>query len=253
MELFCIKIWSAHLRHDELTARIFIRTIITVFFTVTEEPTLNAVSITTSKVTVLTEGFIGDQQRLHFALLILELAVLNRILPIASLFFNVCTGKSFLINWNYKMKHHLPKKRPAGQRIACKPFGMRQKLINVEVDDFKGFLPRLYIEWHHDTSRHHSLPNGTIRQLPYLCITPARTLPSSSCRHSVASHELHLLEVERGDFFYYFCEKVTWKLGWVDINLKHSLFLFSALLLLSLNCATNTQCCFHSKSLPSTQ
>lgn len=73
----------------ELTTSIFIGSIIAVLFTVTEEPTLNAIAITTSEIPVLAERFIGYQQRLHFALLVLELAVLNGFLPIARLLLNV--------------------------------------------------------------------------------------------------------------------------------------------------------------------
>jgi hypothetical protein len=78
------------LRHSsQLTTRVLVGSIGAVFLAVAEEPTLNAVAITASEETILTERLVGDQQRLHLALLVLQLAVLHRVLPIAGLLLDI--------------------------------------------------------------------------------------------------------------------------------------------------------------------
>lgn len=86
--------WSMHVNctvksFDKLTTRILIWTIGTVFLAVTEETTFNAIAITASQKAILTQWLIGDEQRLNFTLFVLQLAVLYRFLPVASLLLNI--------------------------------------------------------------------------------------------------------------------------------------------------------------------
>lgn len=67
-KLFQKSIWNFFI---QLTTWIFVRSICAVFFAVTEETSLNTVSITASQESILTKWLIGDQQGLHFTLLIL--------------------------------------------------------------------------------------------------------------------------------------------------------------------------------------
>jgi len=71
------------------TTWVFIGTIITVFLAVTEETALDAVTVTARQKAILTQRFIGHQQRLDFALFVFQLAILDGVLPIASLLFDV--------------------------------------------------------------------------------------------------------------------------------------------------------------------
>lgn len=72
-----------------LTTRVLIRTIITIFFSVTEQTTFNTSTISTSKETILTKWLISNQQWLYFTFLVLAFAVLDGIFPITSLFLNI--------------------------------------------------------------------------------------------------------------------------------------------------------------------
>lgn len=86
--------WSMHANctvksSDKLTTRIFIGTIGTVFLAVTEETTFHAITISACQKAILTQWLIGDEQRLHFSLFILQLAILYRLLPVACLLFDI--------------------------------------------------------------------------------------------------------------------------------------------------------------------
>lgn len=56
---------------SQLTTRVLIGTVAAIFLSVTEESTLNAVSVTASQEPVLTQRLVGDKERLHFTLLVL--------------------------------------------------------------------------------------------------------------------------------------------------------------------------------------
>jgi len=60
-----------------------------VLFAVAEESALNAVSIAAGEESVLAQGLIRMEQGLHAALLVLGLAVLHRLLPVASLLLDI--------------------------------------------------------------------------------------------------------------------------------------------------------------------
>lgn len=72
-----------------LTARVFVGTVAAVLLAVAEEAALDAVSVAARQEAVLAERLVGDEQRLHLALLVLRLAVLHRILPVARLLLDV--------------------------------------------------------------------------------------------------------------------------------------------------------------------
>lgn len=72
-----------------LTTSVFVGPIGAVLLPVTEQPSLYTISITTGEEPILAERLIRKQQRLHLPLLVLQLAILHRILPIASLLVNV--------------------------------------------------------------------------------------------------------------------------------------------------------------------
>lgn len=72
-----------------LTARVFVGPIRAVLLPVTEQPPLYTIPITTRQEAILTERLIRKQQRLHLPLLVLQLAILHRVLPIAGLLVNV--------------------------------------------------------------------------------------------------------------------------------------------------------------------
>lgn len=57
--------------------------------TVAEETALDAVSISAGEMVLLTNGLVGEEQRLDLLFLGLELAVLDGGLPVASLLLNV--------------------------------------------------------------------------------------------------------------------------------------------------------------------
>lgn len=73
----------------KLTASVLIGTIGAVLLAVAEQTTLNAVAIAAGQEAVLAEWLVCVQQRLHTALLVLALAVLNRLLPVAGLLLNI--------------------------------------------------------------------------------------------------------------------------------------------------------------------
>lgn len=72
-----------------LTARVFVGAIGAIFLAVTEQAAFDAVAVTAGQEAVLAERLVGHQQRLHFALFVLELAVLHGLLPVACLLFDV--------------------------------------------------------------------------------------------------------------------------------------------------------------------
>lgn len=73
----------------KLTTGVFIRSIRTVLFSITEQSSFDTVTITTGKETVLTKRLISEQQRLYFPFLVLQLAVFDGVLPITSLLVDV--------------------------------------------------------------------------------------------------------------------------------------------------------------------
>lgn len=85
----CETCWRHEQQLMTLTAWILIGTVGAVFFAVAEETTLNAVSVATRQEAILTERLVGYQQWLHFALLVLDFAILYSLLPVASLFLDV--------------------------------------------------------------------------------------------------------------------------------------------------------------------
>jgi hypothetical protein len=74
---------------QSLTARVFIRAIAAILFAVAEESALDAVAVAAREEAVLAQRLVRDQQRLHLALLVLGLAVLDGLLPVARLLFDV--------------------------------------------------------------------------------------------------------------------------------------------------------------------
>ena len=72
-----------------LTASVFIRSIITVFFSIAEESPLNAVSVTTCQIVLLTDGLISEETGFHFPLPGLHVTILYTGLPVTSLLLNV--------------------------------------------------------------------------------------------------------------------------------------------------------------------
>lgn len=72
-----------------VTTRVFVGAICAVFFTVTEETSLDAGGVSASQVSVLTQRLLGVQQGLHLTLLVLQLAVFDCVFPVTCLFFNV--------------------------------------------------------------------------------------------------------------------------------------------------------------------
>lgn len=77
------------IRKVSLTTTVLVGSVRTVLFSVTEQSSFYAVSVTASEEAVLTQRFVCEQQRFHLAFLVLQLAVLHRILPVASLFVDV--------------------------------------------------------------------------------------------------------------------------------------------------------------------
>lgn len=73
----------------ELTARVLVGTVGAVFFSVAEESAFNTLTITASQVSFFTKRLISDQQRLHLALFVLQLAILHSTFPVTSLLFNI--------------------------------------------------------------------------------------------------------------------------------------------------------------------
>lgn len=84
-ELFCL----VTKRNGRLTASVFIRTVSTVFLSVAEQTPFYTCTVTTGEESVLTERFVGKQQRFHLTFFVLEFAVLYGVLPIAGLLVDV--------------------------------------------------------------------------------------------------------------------------------------------------------------------
>lgn len=79
----------AVVRQLRLTARVFVGAIGAILLAVTEQPAFDAVAVTAGQEAVLAERFVGHQQWLHFALFVLEFAVLHGLLPVAGLLLDV--------------------------------------------------------------------------------------------------------------------------------------------------------------------
>ncbi len=74
---------------DLLTAGVLVGAVVAVLFAVAEEATLDAGAVTAGERAVLAQGLVRVQQRLHLALLVLQLAVLDGVLPVARLLLDV--------------------------------------------------------------------------------------------------------------------------------------------------------------------
>lgn len=72
-----------------ITASVLVGAIVTVLVAITEKATLDAVAVTASQVVLLADGLVGDEQGLYLLLPGLEIAVLDRIFPVASLLLNI--------------------------------------------------------------------------------------------------------------------------------------------------------------------
>lgn len=81
-----------------LTARVFVGAVAAVLLAVAEEAALDTVSVAAREEAVLAERLVGDEQRFHLALLVLRLAVLHRILPVARLLLDVEVQTSWTTN-----------------------------------------------------------------------------------------------------------------------------------------------------------
>ena len=81
---------------NQLTTDVLVGAIGTVAFTVAEEATLDTRTLTTSQTAVLAEGLLGVELGLDLALLVLDLAVVHRVLPVACLlvYVEVETGRA---------------------------------------------------------------------------------------------------------------------------------------------------------------
>lgn len=73
----------------KLTARIFIGTIGTVFFSVTEQATLDTTGVTARQKSVLAQWLVGVEQWLDFAFLVLKFTILHSVLPVTSLLLDI--------------------------------------------------------------------------------------------------------------------------------------------------------------------
>lgn len=73
----------------KLTATVLIGSVKAILFTIAEETALDAIAITARERALRTYRLIGVQERLHFALLVFQLAILDGVLPVACLFLNV--------------------------------------------------------------------------------------------------------------------------------------------------------------------
>lgn len=73
----------------ELTADIFVRSIGAILLPVAEEAPLDARTVAASEEAVLAERLLGVQKRLRLPLLVLQLAVVHRVLPVAGLLVDV--------------------------------------------------------------------------------------------------------------------------------------------------------------------
>ncbi|KYN23456.1 hypothetical protein ALC57_04330, partial [Trachymyrmex cornetzi] len=72
-----------------LTANVFIRAVSAVFFSVTEETSLDTGSVTAREQAVLTERFLSVNHGFGLPLFVLQLAVVDGILPVAGLLIDV--------------------------------------------------------------------------------------------------------------------------------------------------------------------
>lgn len=72
-----------------LTARVLVGAVDTVLLSVAEEAALHARGVPAGQVAVLAQGLVRVQQRLHLPLLVLQLAVLHRVLPVTRLLLYV--------------------------------------------------------------------------------------------------------------------------------------------------------------------
>lgn len=72
-----------------LTARVLVGSITAILLSVTEESTFDAVAVAARQESILTQRFVGEQQRLHLALLVFHFAVFHGIFPVAGLLLDV--------------------------------------------------------------------------------------------------------------------------------------------------------------------
>lgn len=84
-----LKSWLACGVLVRLTTWVLVWSIATVFFAVAEQTAFDAVSVTARQESILTERFVGDEQRLDFSFLIFRLAVLDSIFPVTRLLLDV--------------------------------------------------------------------------------------------------------------------------------------------------------------------
>lgn len=74
---------------NQLTADVLVGTVGAVLLAVTEQSSLDAVTIATGQRTLGAQRLLGVELRLYLALLVLELAVVYRVLPVAGLLVDV--------------------------------------------------------------------------------------------------------------------------------------------------------------------
>lgn len=72
-----------------LTASVFVRAIGAIFLSVTEETSLDAVTVAAGQRTVRTQGFVGVEQRFDLTFLVLQLAIFDGVFPVARLLVDV--------------------------------------------------------------------------------------------------------------------------------------------------------------------
>jgi hypothetical protein len=88
LEQECHLLWTV-MGSRLLTTRVLIRAVIAVLFAIAEQTALDAVAVAAREEPVLAQWLVRDEQRLHLALLVLQLAVLDGILPVARLLLDV--------------------------------------------------------------------------------------------------------------------------------------------------------------------
>ena len=72
-----------------LTANVFVRSVRAVLLPVAEEAPLDARAVAASEEAILTEWFLGVEQRLRLSFFVLQFAVVHGIFPVAGLFIDV--------------------------------------------------------------------------------------------------------------------------------------------------------------------
>lgn len=102
-----------HPIEGKLTTAVLVGSVSAVLLAVAEESAFDAVTVTAGQVTFLTEWLVGVQERLDLALLTLQLAVLHRIFPVASLFLNVKVQTGWATDRLQALRRRKPRKREA--------------------------------------------------------------------------------------------------------------------------------------------